>query len=571
MQIPCPGCGEQLPLSDELLGKKIRCGGCQRVVDVPTEIRGPEDSVAAADSAAPVEFIQTPEASPASAQPADNVTTMLVDCACGNRSCVPTSSSGSELRCPSCHRMMRIPNPPAPRLATNLHPGGTLPATPPPVLPKSQTSSAALGRSAASQPYRVQPKRQPASNLPIIITAVSCLVGLALLIGTAILVDNFSDDLTTANQAANTAEEPANEASSLLAAKRVAFQEGYSMSLPVGCEPVSREQTDRGYIVYRFRNEHGLRLTIAIIPSETFARNSKPPQEISQTSVKGVSELNLHADTKVTPTYVVVDRMRAAAFRFYEKQTYSTRFTFTYRMVAMDEGRKLVLNFHGMYGDENSLTPPQHWYDSLLTLRREGNLEKSDAEPVFDPKLDDSESKAEPDAVKFAGNLTLLDAGYAINVPQDFQPLARNAYRGGEIRYEFRSPAGTLKIRVKPSQHSNPRSIPPVVLEDPPGDVEGAIVEVGGRYYFNRENVESVLLDGMTSCLCRVDHAVGNGSDTKLRGYFLIAMDEGKEVYLEMTGEMKGPAPESWRACAMSLKHHADVKDSQMPAAFQSP
>jgi hypothetical protein len=63
----------------------------------------------------------------------------------------------------------------------------------------------------------------------------------------------------------------------------------------------------------------------------------------------------------------------------YEKETYRV-VTFTYFMVAMDPERKLVLKIAGKYGgyheqDEN-ITLPDHWYESLLTLRHVRRSEK---------------------------------------------------------------------------------------------------------------------------------------------------------------------------------------------------
>ncbi len=128
MQIPCPGCGEQLPISDDLLGKKIRCGGCHVVVEIPKELGEHENGVGASATARAIQLSEMPDQAiapvqsaatkspaaqhptPVSVQPDDNTPTMLVECICGNRSRVPTSSSGSEVRCPSCQRRMRIPN-----------------------------------------------------------------------------------------------------------------------------------------------------------------------------------------------------------------------------------------------------------------------------------------------------------------------------------------------------------------------------------------------------------------------------------------------------------------------------
>ncbi len=216
------------------------------------------------------------------------------------------------------------------------------------------------------------PKLQPTknNNIPIIITAVSCLFGLVLLIGTVIVFDNLSDNPPSA------AEEPVREESNSMTTERVDFQEGYSMLLPAGCKQESREETERGYIVYRFRSEEGFGLTLAIIPDESIDRFSTPPKTIRQAFVKGVPELDLNIDVEVQPKRMSVDGMRAVLFRFYEQDVYRG-VRFTYFMVVLDTGRKLVLNFAGKHGDDDSVTWPQHWYDSLVTLRSERYVKKN--------------------------------------------------------------------------------------------------------------------------------------------------------------------------------------------------
>lgn len=67
----------------------------------------------------------------------------------------------------------------------------------------------------------------------------------------------------------------------------------------------------------------------------------------------------------------MTDGMSASLFRYYEKETYRG-VTFTYYMVVMDRGRKLVLKFAGKYGGykekDDVIAWPDHWYDALMTL-----------------------------------------------------------------------------------------------------------------------------------------------------------------------------------------------------------
>lgn len=161
--------------------------------------------------------------------------------------------------------------------------------------------------------------------------------------------------------------------------ERADFQEGYSMELPTGFKQESREETERGYIVYRFRSDEGYRFTLAIIPDESIDRFTAPPQDYSKALVKSVRELSQGIDVEVQPRRVNVDGMKANVFYYWEKETYRG-VTFTYLMVAMDRGRKLLLKFAGKYGgyhdQDEDIVLPDHWYDSLLTLRHERGLEE---------------------------------------------------------------------------------------------------------------------------------------------------------------------------------------------------
>lgn len=390
MQIPCPGCGQQLPISDELLGKKIRCGGCHVVVDIPKELGADKNGVGAAAAVAVVPLNEMPDEAiapvqpaptkspaaqhpaPVLAQPDGNTSAMLVDCVCGNRSRVPTSSSGTEVRCPGCQRLMRIPNPPAEGNPASIS-EGSYPTTPLPLPRSGTTAASSVAQAPIDHPYPVQPKQQSTNdNIPIIITAVSCLFGLVLLIGTVIVFDNFSDDPPSANV------EPLQEESDSMTTERVDFQEGYSMLLPAGCKQESRQETERGNIVYRFRSEEGYGLTVAIIPDESIDRFSTPPKEIRQAFVKGVPELDLDINVEVQPKHLSLNGMRAVLFRFCEQEVY-TGVRFTYLMVVLDTRRKLVLNFAGKHGDDQQITWPHHWYDSLVTLRSEPHVKKPNA------------------------------------------------------------------------------------------------------------------------------------------------------------------------------------------------
>lgn len=204
------------------------------------------------------------------------------------------------------------------------------------------------------------------SNNAIIITAVSCLCGLILVIGSVILFSSLRKKLSSPSIVDVVPEEsgPKLELAEL--------QEGYEMMLPAGFKFFSREETDRGYIVYRFRSPEGYRFTLAIILDESIRRFTSPPKDFSKTLVKGVPELSENVAGEVRPEHVPAGSMPATLFRLYQTETYRG-ITFIYVMVAMDPGKKIVMRIEGKYGgyDANDEVTdwPDHWYDSLLTLR----------------------------------------------------------------------------------------------------------------------------------------------------------------------------------------------------------
>ena len=352
MQIPCPSCGEQLPITSELLGTKIRCGGCQMVVDIPPQLDHQERDDAES--------------------PDDNSPSMLVDCVCGNRSRVPTSSAGSEVRCPSCQQLMRIPRP-SPRDPTFVS-GGAFPTSLP--VPASGTKPpTSVTQAPIDHPYPVQHRqsnRDKNEYTAIYITAVLCFFGLVLVIGAGMLVEDVSEPPPT------TQVEVVPEKESNPNTTRVEFQEGYSMQIPVGCKQESRQEMEQGPVVYRFRRGHEFAVTVAIIQDETIDRFSRPPKQLRKAYVKGVPELVLDVAADVQPKQITINGMRAVMFRFYERETYRG-VKFTYFMVALDQGNKLVLNFHGRYGDQEAddenIQWPHLWYESLLTLRSNSYVE----------------------------------------------------------------------------------------------------------------------------------------------------------------------------------------------------
>ncbi|MDG2223977.1 MAG: hypothetical protein P8L85_21535 [Rubripirellula sp.] len=203
------------------------------------------------------------------------------------------------------------------------------------------------------------------SNDLIIYTAIICLFILILLIVASMVFRRVMADPVEAT----VAEVPSETA---IAATRFEFDEGYSIMLPLEFKELSRQETERGYAVYRFQDGEGCRFTAAIIPNEAYSRMTSPPRDYAKALIKSVPELSEGVDGDVQPTRVTVGSLPATIFRFYEKETYRG-VNFTYHMVVMDRGKKLVLRFAGKYGGyserSESITMPDHWYDSLLTLK----------------------------------------------------------------------------------------------------------------------------------------------------------------------------------------------------------
>lgn len=269
---------------------------------------------------------------------------MLITCrGCGKQLPIDHHFSGSQIRCGGCKTLIDVP------VSQPIDvPSVSRPVAPPLPVRSHKSSSKSI------------------SDKSIIITAASCLFGLILVIGAAILWISLTKDPVQASVEV-VPEEVVSKT------KLAEFEEGYTMMLPNGFKQASREETERGYVVYRFRSEEGYRFTLAIIPNESIDRFTTPPKDFSSAHIKSVRELSEGLDVEVQPMRVTADDMPASVFRYYEKETYRG-VNFVYFMVAMDHGRKLVMKMAGKYGgyseEDENITMPSHWYDALLTLRR---------------------------------------------------------------------------------------------------------------------------------------------------------------------------------------------------------
>ena len=105
LQVVCPSCGNRLPVDESLIGKQIRCGGCQVVIEVPRPQSAPASS--------------TRTAAPTATQTRPVAGTMEVVCTCRARLTVPVSAKGTQLRCPSCQNLIYVPSETAPTPPAN--------------------------------------------------------------------------------------------------------------------------------------------------------------------------------------------------------------------------------------------------------------------------------------------------------------------------------------------------------------------------------------------------------------------------------------------------------------------
>jgi hypothetical protein len=208
------------------------------------------------------------------------------------------------------------------------------------------------------------------SNNTIVIAAILCLGGLMLVIATTLAISKlFYEPPRVTTEAAETTEKTPK--SPVI----TEFKEGYSMTLPKGFGKQTRRETATGDTVYTFTGDNGCKLTFALINDDSLDRFSSPPKTYPASLIQHIPELNTGIDGEVAPERVTVGGMPTVLFRFYEKETFRG-VLFTYYMVSMDRGKKLVMKVagkHGNYSDGDlNINMPNHWYDAMLTLKRTG-------------------------------------------------------------------------------------------------------------------------------------------------------------------------------------------------------
>ena len=191
---------------------------------------------------------------------------------------------------------------------------------------------------------------------------------LLVIVGTLIISKVFDDPADTDVIADQAGEQTSTK--SLVAE----FEEGYSFTLPAGFGQKTRRETADGDVVYGFSGADGCKLTFAIFDDDSSDSLylPTPPKTYAEAVVKSVPELNHQIDGEIQPEHFSLDGMPGVIFRFYEKETYRG-VVFTYYMVALDRGKKLVLKTSGKHGKISELAKsvqmPDDWYDAMMTLR----------------------------------------------------------------------------------------------------------------------------------------------------------------------------------------------------------
>jgi hypothetical protein len=207
------------------------------------------------------------------------------------------------------------------------------------------------------------------SNAAIGIAAILCFGGLLLVISVTLIIGKVfyeSED--------NALSSEQNQVDSAAQPSVSEFEEGYSFMLPAGFGKRTRRETADGDVVYGFSGEDGCTLTFAIFDDKSTDSLylPSPPKTYAEAIVKSVPELDHQIDGEIQPVHFSLDGMPGVFFRFYEKETYRG-VVFTYYMVAVDRGKKLVLKTSGKHGKiselSKSIQMPSHWYDAMMTLR----------------------------------------------------------------------------------------------------------------------------------------------------------------------------------------------------------
>lgn len=214
-----------------------------------------------------------------------------------------------------------------------------------------------------------EPPKPLATNATIIIIGLAVLGTLSGVFMMTLGYDAFSDRLEEQREiAAEVIEEEKVEPPT----KQSVRYQGYAFDLPIGYQVVSEQTEDDGTVVVRYSGEDGCHFIFALLRREEWDRFTSPPSVYDDAIEPEIKGLDHALGTELLAQKVGAGGMPASFFQFYERETFRG-IDFTYLLVAMHRGEKVMLKFGGKYNrlkeDVEFVEMPEHWRDCLLTLR----------------------------------------------------------------------------------------------------------------------------------------------------------------------------------------------------------
>ena len=219
-------------------------------------------------------------------------------------------------------------------------------------------------------PYQVRTQSKPAiSNAVIMIVAIASFGGLSSVLAMFLGFDAFSKKVETEIQLQS---EEVVEEEPLTPTEQTIQLSGYEFQLPIGYQLLSNEKTETGDVVVRYQGEENCHFIFAILEDPNWDRFTSPPAAYEDAVIPSIKGLDYELDAELLAQRVGVGGMPASLFQFYERETFRG-IEFTYLLVAMHRGQKVVLKFGGKYKrykeDVEFVEMPEHWRRYLMTLR----------------------------------------------------------------------------------------------------------------------------------------------------------------------------------------------------------
>lgn len=220
-------------------------------------------------------------------------------------------------------------------------------------------------------PYaNTQPPKPLATNATIIIIGLVVLGTISGVLMMTLGYDAFSShveeqrDVAAAVNAEEKVEPPTEQS---------VRHHGYAFDLPLGYQLESEQTMDDGTVVVRYSGEDGCHFIFALLRREEWDRFASSPSVYDEAIEPGISGLDDALGSELLAQKLLVGDMSASLFQFYERETFRG-INFTYLLVAMNRGEKVMLKFGGKYKrlkeDVEFVEMPEHWRDHLMTVRR---------------------------------------------------------------------------------------------------------------------------------------------------------------------------------------------------------